>query len=148
MYVARLFLGLVLVASLSACGDDHPTIPAPSTIPTGVTWKLKCIGSPSTDTCYDPDRGQLYSIRFENDGTVSGTNACNACSGTFSYVSATQVAIVWSCTEAGCGTPSPWLGYGDSVAQTTSFAVVDGELVLTYLDRSGESIELIHQQYE
>lgn len=148
MSTRHVAITLGLIAICGACGDDDSTGPLPSTIPTGVTWELKCIASPSSDTCYDPDLGQPYTIRFEADGTVSGANACNACTGTYSYASASQIDIRWSCTEALCGTPPPWLGYGDAVGRTTSFAVTTGDLVLTYTDLGGETLQLVHLRAE
>ncbi|MBP1688066.1 MAG: hypothetical protein H6Q33_4209 [Deltaproteobacteria bacterium] len=148
MAARHLVLALGFLASFSACGNDDSTGPRPSTIPTGVTWKLNCIGSPSNDTCYDPNLDQPYTIRFEANGTVSGENACNTCGGTYFYVSATQVEIDWTCTEAACGTPPPWLGYGDAVGRTTSFALVDDGLVLTFADQGGEPLQLVHQRAE
>ena len=142
----RFSVMLILVASLGSCGKDGPAGPGQQTIPTGVTWKLECIGSPSGDTCYDPDGNEPYTIRFEENGTVSGTNACNTCTGTYSHVSTTQLQVHWSCTESTCGQPPPWLGYGDAVASTMSFAVTSGRMVLTCVSRGGERLQLVHRR--
>lgn len=141
----RLFTALVLglIGTLCACGNEDPTAPIPSMIPTGVTWKLKCVRLPANEhSCNENGLGQPYTIRFEENGVVSGTNACNTCSGTYAYVSTTQLKIHWSCSDAPCGAPPPWIGYGADVANTTSFALVDDQLVLTVLIHGDEFIHV------
>lgn len=142
MLTRHLFLPLGVITTLCACGNEDSTAPRPSMIPTGVTWTLKCIRFPSNEhSCNENGLDQQYTLRFNENGTVSGTNACNNCIGTYSYVSAAQLEIRWSCTGLACGTPPPWLGYGDYVANTTSFALVNEELVLTFVVR-GEEFKL------
>jgi hypothetical protein len=146
MVTRRVLLVLGILASLSACGDDDTTGPPPAPTLTGVTWELKCIGPAGRDVCYDPDLNATYTIRFETSGTVSGTNACNTCEGTYSYASPRHLEIHWSCTEAACGTPPPWLGYESAVSSITSFVLTDAELVLMSADQGGDIVLLIHER--
>jgi len=112
-------------------------------IPTGVTWKLKCYKLPSSDSsCNEAGINLLYTLRFEKNGIVSGTDACNTCTGTYSYGPATQLSIHWSCTEVVCDPPNPLSGYGPDVASTTSFALVNDQLVLTLVVQGEESLRI------
>lgn len=148
MPAGRVCFSLALIATCSACRTDHSTSLVPSSIPTRVTWELTRVASVTGETRFAPERGQSYTIRFDDDGTVHGCNACNACTGTYSYLPAQQILIHFSCTEAGCGSPSPWLGYNEVISRTTSFTLTDGALVLTCTDRSGERLQLVHRRAE
>src|SRR5512145_2079044 len=139
MLTRRLLVTLGLIGTFCACGNEGATAPRASTIPTGVSWTLKCIRLASNErSCNDNGLDQQYTIRFDKNGTVSGTNACNTCVGTYSYLSATELRIHWNCTELACGTPAPWLGYAGEVANTTSFALTNDQLVLTILVQGDE----------
>jgi heat shock protein HslJ len=144
MTKVRVIVMLILVAGVVGCWSGGPATPAQQKIPTGVAWHLQCVGPASSDIC-DPMVGNsACTIQFEENGVVTGTSACNTCTGTYSYVSTTGLQIHWTCTEMACADLDAWLAYGETVVGTNSFDVSGERLVLTCEGAGGESLRLVH----
>jgi hypothetical protein len=136
---------MFVMAGAQSCEDAGP---GPARIPTGVSWELECVEPLSTDLCTDPDSTYAYTIRFYDDGTVTGSNACNTCTGTYVCTAANRLDVMWGCTEMACGDPPPWLDYDRVVGMTNSFSLAGERLVLTYVAPTGEVLRLFHKRVE
>lgn len=110
---------------------------------TDVVWKLDSIENAGGDVIFHPDPARTYQVTFEEDGSLTARNACNACTGHYENAEST-LSIAASCTESACGTPAPYLGYGNALTSANTYVIRSGKLYIHFVDRDGNEQSLVH----
>ena len=125
---AIIFLGILL----SSCGGTNPLAPSWADI-TGTTWKLQSIqqsGQPRLDI-QNPER---LTVTFGTDQRVSVRADCNVCGGGFERTGSMLELGLMACTKAFCGVNSPDTQFLNTLGQSTTVSLVDGNLTIASQD--------------
>lgn len=109
----------------------------------GPTWELGAIENADGEVTFRQESDQTYQITFAESGRLAAQNACNNCCGEYE-VSGSSISIAASCTEAACGAPAPYLGYGDALTQAVAYEIEGDELRIRSVDREGDEQTLVH----
>ena len=110
---------------------------------TGVLWNLEAIEDADGDVTFRPDPEETYQVMFNVDGSLTARNACNRCTGRYE-TDESSLSIEAACEESGCGTPSPYLGYGDALNRATAYEIGGRTLRARFVDRAGIERVLVH----
>ena len=109
----------------------------------GVVWELEAIENARGEVIFRPEPEQTYRVTFDESGSLTAQNACNVCEGQYE-TAGSSISIAASCTEAACGIPSPYLGYGDALNHAVEYEIVGSELRIRSVDREGNEQTLVH----
>jgi heat shock protein HslJ len=132
------FLALVGMLVLAGCGGDN-FVASSDALPVDVTWKLVSVGPQGAGHGIEG----TYTLRFSQDLTIQGNDACNTCTGTYSIGPQSQIEIRPTCTEKACS-PSPSFAYADALGRATSFQSAGDQLVVFYQEVNGATWEMVH----
>ena len=106
-------------------------------------WELEAIENAGGEVIFRSEPEQTYRITFDETGSLTAQNACNDCSGQYE-TAGSSISIAAICTEAACGTPAPYLGYGDALNHAVEYEIVGSELRIRSVDQEGNEQTLVH----
>ncbi len=133
-----ILLSILISCSLFESNEDSKNLVGP-------TWELIEIRNGDDRLLFEAGFDWSYWIKFQNDGSVIGKNACNDCTGSFTK-NGENINIMLSCTESACSEPSPYLGYGDDLSHSTTYEIKQDRLMIkVFYSDFGERI-LIHKE--
>jgi hypothetical protein len=112
----------------------------------GPVWQLEAVETvDGTTPRFVPDEDERYSIRLQDNGSLSGRNDCNKCQGSYE-LSDGGIRLGMGCTEAGCGTPTSSFGrYPGAINSVTTSDIEHGWLRLHFVDRDSVRRVLVHR---
>lgn len=142
----RLFSFLLLTCLFAAGCEFYPSSDADNTSDqplVGVVWELETIENADGEVTFRPESEQTYEIVFAADGSLTAQNACNDCSGKYE-TTGSSLSITVSCEEAACGTPAPYLGYGDALNHATEYEIEGSNLRIRVVGREANEQTLVH----
>lgn len=130
--IRHLALPLALVAMLLVAGCNMLGGGSGELVGPTWQWTASTTTAPASQSVTpDPEN---YTITFANDGTYSGKADCNNIAGTYTASGSTLTIKPGPSTMAACPEGSQDAFYVAGLLATQSYAITNGELVLTTTD--------------
>ena len=132
----NLLLALVLPVLGACAGTPETTAPVADPLK-GTQWQLVDIQY-MDDTVLKPDAAGKYTLRFDNDGSVSIKADCNMLGGSYTYTSPSGLEFgPLRSTMAFCGEKSLYSRFTKDMPFVRSFVIKDGNLHLALMADGG-----------
>jgi para-nitrobenzyl esterase len=132
----NLLLALALPVLGACAGTPETTAPVADPLK-GTQWQLVDIQY-MDDTVLKPDAAGKYTLRFDNDGSVSIKADCNMLGGSYTYTSPSGLEFgPLRSTMAFCGEKSLYSRFTKDMPFVRSFVIKDGNLHLALMADGG-----------